>query len=228
MLGRMGEMLARRYFPPNVGHIAERRLPALGGRDACRCRTSRPCSASSLAIPLAWLASYNMTPSRRVGYPVARLVHHGVPLGARDDLDDPAGRDARLRHAARRARADAVLHRLRRQAVRRGDRGDRARPGRGDPRDGRQRVCRCSCSRCCRRCASPGPASRSTPGTSCSAPRRWSASSAPAAWAGTCARACSASPRSDVAAILLSIIVVVVVAELFSAWLRTRIAQAIA
>ena len=32
----------------------------------------------------------------------------------------------------------------------------------------------------------------------------------------------------DVAAILLSIIVIVVVAELFSAWLRHRIAQAIA
>ena len=93
----------------------------------CRCRISRPCSASRSPIPLAWFASYNMTPSRRFVYPVARLIIMALPLGARDDLDDPAGRDPRLRHAARRARADALLHRLRRQAVRRGDRGDRAR-----------------------------------------------------------------------------------------------------
>ena len=91
----------------------------------CRCRISRPCSASLLAMPLAWFASCNMTPSRRFGYQLGAARHHGVPLGARDDLDDPARADARLRHAARRAGADALLHRLRRQAVLRGDRGDR-------------------------------------------------------------------------------------------------------
>jgi phosphonate transport system permease protein len=72
MLGRMGEMLARRYFPPNVGHIlnAEYLHSVVETLQMSYLATVLGVSA---AIPLAWFAAYNMTPSRRFLYPVARL-----------------------------------------------------------------------------------------------------------------------------------------------------------
>ena len=72
LLGRMGEMLARRYFPPNVGHIlnAEYLHTVVETLQMSYLATVLGIAA---AIPLAWFAAYNMTPSRRFLYPVARL-----------------------------------------------------------------------------------------------------------------------------------------------------------
>jgi len=72
MLGRMGEMLARRYFPPNVGHIlnADYLHSVVETLQMSYLATVLGIAA---AIPLAWFAAYNMTPSRRFLYPVARL-----------------------------------------------------------------------------------------------------------------------------------------------------------
>src|SRR3954469_9839719 len=72
MLGRMGEMLARRYFPPNVGHVMS------GDYLHAVVETMQMSYLATVlgigaAIPLAWFAAYNMTPSRRFLYPVARL-----------------------------------------------------------------------------------------------------------------------------------------------------------
>ena len=91
MLGRMGESLGRRYFPPNVGHIlnADYLQSVIETLQMSYLATVLGIVA---AIPLAWFASHNMTPSRRSAYPAGAALHHGVPLGARDDLDDPAGR----------------------------------------------------------------------------------------------------------------------------------------
>ena len=228
MLGRMGEMLARRYFPPNVSHILQCRVLALGGRDAADVATSPPCSAILIAIPLAWFASYNMTPRRRFLYPVARLVimacrsvHEMIWTILL--VDHP-----RLRHAARRAGADAVLHRLRGQALLRGDRGDRAR-ARSRP-------------------SAPTGANDLQVFVYAVLPQ------VRVAWTGISIYTWDVVFRAatvvgffgaggmgwylrdsvqrvaskDVAAILLSIIVVVIISELLSAWLRTRIAKAIA
>lgn len=73
MLGRMGEMLARRYFPPNVGHImnADYLHTVV---ETLQMSYLATVLGVTIAIPLAWCASYNMTPSRRWLYPVARLV----------------------------------------------------------------------------------------------------------------------------------------------------------
>jgi phosphonate transport system permease protein len=73
MLGRMGEMLARRYFPPNVSHIlnAEYWHSVV---ETLQMSYLATVMGILIAIPLAWFASYNMTPSRRYLYPVARLV----------------------------------------------------------------------------------------------------------------------------------------------------------
>lgn len=76
MLGRMGEMLARRYFPPNVSHIlnAEYWHSVV---ETLQMSYLATVMGILIAIPLAWFASYNMTPSRRFLYPVARLIIMG-------------------------------------------------------------------------------------------------------------------------------------------------------
>lgn len=73
MLGRMGEMLARRYFPPNVGHImnADYLHTVI---ETLQMSYLATVLGIVTAIPLAWFASFNMTPSRRFLYPVARLI----------------------------------------------------------------------------------------------------------------------------------------------------------
>lgn len=73
MLGRMGEMLGRRYFPPNVDHIlnAEYLRTVVETLQMSYLATVLGLSA---AVPLAWLGSFNMTPSRRWLYPVARFI----------------------------------------------------------------------------------------------------------------------------------------------------------
>jgi phosphonate transport system permease protein len=76
MLGRMGKMLAARYFPPNVGHIlnADYLHSVVETLQMSYLATVLGIAA---AVPLAWFAAHNMTPSRRFLYPVARLVIMG-------------------------------------------------------------------------------------------------------------------------------------------------------
>ena len=76
MLGRMGEMLARRYFPPNVGHIlnAEYWHTVV---ETLQMSYLATVIGITLSIPLAWFASFNMTPSKRFVYPFARLIIMG-------------------------------------------------------------------------------------------------------------------------------------------------------
>ena len=73
MLGRMGTMLASRYFPPNVGHIlnADYLHTVV---ETLQMSYLATVLGVALAVPLAWFAAHNMTPSRRFVYPVARLV----------------------------------------------------------------------------------------------------------------------------------------------------------
>ena len=73
MLGRMGEMLARRYFPPNIGHImnADYLHTVV---ETLQMSYLATVLGVVTAIPLAWFAAYNITPSRRVLYPAARLI----------------------------------------------------------------------------------------------------------------------------------------------------------
>jgi phosphonate transport system permease protein len=76
MLGRMGEMLARRYFPPNVAHIlnADYWHSVV---ETLQMSYLATVVGLAISIPLAWFASFNMTPSRRYLYPVARLIIMG-------------------------------------------------------------------------------------------------------------------------------------------------------
>ncbi len=76
MLGRMGEMLARRYFPPNVGHIlnAEYWHTVV---ETLQMSYLATVIGITVSIPLAWFASFNLTPSKRFVYPFARLIIMG-------------------------------------------------------------------------------------------------------------------------------------------------------
>jgi phosphonate transport system permease protein len=72
LLGRMGETLGRRYFPPNVGHVvnAEYWHTVVETLQMSYFATVIGLAA---AVPLAWFAAHNVTPSRFL-YKPARLL----------------------------------------------------------------------------------------------------------------------------------------------------------
>ncbi|HSU42831.1 MAG TPA: phosphonate ABC transporter, permease protein PhnE [Casimicrobiaceae bacterium] len=73
IFGRIFDTLSERYFPPNLAHIAR---PDYLHSVLQTLQMSYLATALGIGIgvPLAWLASSNMTPSPRVGYPAARLA----------------------------------------------------------------------------------------------------------------------------------------------------------
>ena len=72
LLGRMGSTLAQRYFPPNLAHIAQADY-LHSVFETLQMSYLATVVGVLLAIPLAWLASANVSPSPRLGYPLARL-----------------------------------------------------------------------------------------------------------------------------------------------------------
>ena len=76
LFGRVGDLIAKRYYPPDIDYVLEAdylasvletvQMAYLGGLFGIL-----------LAIPLAWFAAYNMTLGRRSVYPAARLVIMG-------------------------------------------------------------------------------------------------------------------------------------------------------
>lgn len=73
ILGRIATTLGSRYFPPNVGHVV--RPDYLHSvLETVQMSYLATVLGIVLAIPLAWLASFNLTPSRKIGYLAARLV----------------------------------------------------------------------------------------------------------------------------------------------------------
>lgn len=73
LFSRIGDVLQRRYWPPEWGYIVKPEfLDAIV--DTFQMSYVATVVGLLVAIPLAWFASFNMTPSRRVLYPVCRLV----------------------------------------------------------------------------------------------------------------------------------------------------------
>ena len=72
MFGRMAQVLANRYYPPDMDYILERdyfgyvvetiQMAYLGALFGLL-----------LSVPLGWFGAFNMTPSRRFVYPLARM-----------------------------------------------------------------------------------------------------------------------------------------------------------
>ncbi|MFT5114679.1 MAG: phosphonate transport system permease protein [Parasphingorhabdus sp.] len=76
MFGRLGDVLANRYYPPDIDYIID-----AGYLDAI-IETIQMAYLGSLfgllfAIILGWFAAYNVSPSRKYIYPLARLVAMG-------------------------------------------------------------------------------------------------------------------------------------------------------
>lgn len=76
IFGRIGDVISNRYYPPDINYILDRtyfsyvigtiQMAFLGAMIGIL-----------LSIPLAWFASWNMTPSRRFIYPPARFISMG-------------------------------------------------------------------------------------------------------------------------------------------------------
>ena len=76
MFGRIGSVLANRYYPPDIDYILDRdyldyvvetiQMAYLGALFGLL-----------MSIPLGWFGAFNMTPSRRIVYPLARLITMG-------------------------------------------------------------------------------------------------------------------------------------------------------
>jgi phosphonate transport system permease protein len=76
MFGRLGDVLANRYYPPDLDYIADK------GYFGAVIETIQMAYLGALfglalAIILGWFAAYNVSPSRTFIYPLARLVAMG-------------------------------------------------------------------------------------------------------------------------------------------------------
>lgn len=70
---RLGSVLANRYWPPDLNRIVQPEFLA-SVVDTFQMSYVATVVGLLLAVPLSWFASFNMTPSRRLLYPVCRLV----------------------------------------------------------------------------------------------------------------------------------------------------------
>lgn len=69
---RIGDVLAHRYWPPDLAHVQRPEfLSAVV--DTFQMSYVATVLGLLLAVPLSWFASFNMTPSRGILYPVCRL-----------------------------------------------------------------------------------------------------------------------------------------------------------
>jgi phosphonate transport system permease protein len=76
MLGRVVDLLAHRYYPPNIEHVLQKDfLHAV--IETLEMSYLATVLGIAFAIPLAWFGSFNMTPSRQFLYPAARLIIMG-------------------------------------------------------------------------------------------------------------------------------------------------------
>lgn len=73
MFERLGSVLANRYWPPDMGRVTQPDFLA-SVVDTFQMSYVATVVGLLVAVPLAWFASFNMTPSRRVLYPVCRLI----------------------------------------------------------------------------------------------------------------------------------------------------------
>ena len=76
IFGRMGDIVANRYYPPDIEYIMDREYMGYVV-ETVQMAYLGALFGSILTLPLGWFAAYNMTPSRRFVYPVARLVTMG-------------------------------------------------------------------------------------------------------------------------------------------------------
>ena len=73
MFGRLGNLFANRYYPPDIPYILDSEY--LGYVfETVKMAYLGALFGILLAIPLSWFASFNMTPNKQFLYPVARFL----------------------------------------------------------------------------------------------------------------------------------------------------------
>jgi len=73
MFGRIGDLLADRYYPPDLEYIADRDYLS-SVIETIQMAYLGALFGLLIAIPLGWFAAFNVSPSKRFVYPIARLV----------------------------------------------------------------------------------------------------------------------------------------------------------
>ena len=73
MFGRVGVLITDRYYPPEMEYVTEPEYLS-SVFDTMQMAYLGALFGMLMAIPLGWYGSYNMTPSRRYVYPIARFV----------------------------------------------------------------------------------------------------------------------------------------------------------
>ncbi len=77
MFGRVGTLITDRYYPPDIAYVMD--LSYLASViDTVQMAYLGALFGMIVAIPLGWFGSYNMTPSRRFVYPIARFLTIGA------------------------------------------------------------------------------------------------------------------------------------------------------
>jgi len=77
MFGRVGTLVTDRYYPPDVEYVLDKDYLS-SVFDTIKMAYLGALFGMAFAIPLGWFGAYNMTPSRRFLYPVARLMTIGA------------------------------------------------------------------------------------------------------------------------------------------------------
>lgn len=77
MFGRIGKLISDRYYPPDIDYVLAKDYLA-SVVDTIQMAYLGALFGMLLAVPLGWFGSYNMTPSKRFVYPVARLITMGA------------------------------------------------------------------------------------------------------------------------------------------------------
>ncbi len=73
MFGRVGALITDRYYPPEMDYVMEPDYLS-SVFDTIQMAYLGALFGMMMAVPLGWFGSYNMTPSRRYVYPLARLI----------------------------------------------------------------------------------------------------------------------------------------------------------
>lgn len=73
MFGRVGGVVADRYYPPDIDYIMNRSY-AQSVWETIQMAYLGALFGMLMAVPLGWFGAYNMSPSKRFVYPVARLL----------------------------------------------------------------------------------------------------------------------------------------------------------
>jgi len=73
MFGHMGNMITNRYYPPDIPYILDKRYLRYV-LETIQMAYLGALFGILLSIPISWCASFNVTPNKRFAYPVGRFI----------------------------------------------------------------------------------------------------------------------------------------------------------